>query len=66
MRLLDVQNDLGLMSEEYDPDVPRHLGNFPQAFTHVALVNSAFHLTRFEPLAKQRAQPAVAEAAAGE
>jgi GH15 family glucan-1,4-alpha-glucosidase len=40
-RLLTVQNDLGLFSEEYDPIAKRQLGNFPQAFTHVALVNSA-------------------------
>ncbi|MEY2531628.1 MAG: hypothetical protein QOI96_1713, partial [Verrucomicrobiota bacterium] len=40
-RLLAVQNDLGLFSEEYDPIAKRQLGNFPQAFTHLALVNSA-------------------------
>jgi GH15 family glucan-1,4-alpha-glucosidase len=40
-RLLDVRNDLGLLSEEYDPRVKRQLGNFPQAFSHVALVSCA-------------------------
>jgi GH15 family glucan-1,4-alpha-glucosidase len=40
-RLLDVRNDLGLLSEEYDPVAKRQLGNFPQAFSHVALVNAA-------------------------
>jgi GH15 family glucan-1,4-alpha-glucosidase len=40
-RLLDVRNDLGLLSEEYDPVGKRQLGNFPQAFSHVALVNTA-------------------------
>ena len=40
-RLLEVRNDLGLLSEEYDPKAKRQLGNFPQAFTHVALVNTA-------------------------
>jgi len=40
-RLLTVQNDLGLLSEEFDPIAKRQLGNFPQAFTHLALVNSA-------------------------
>src|SRR5229473_725886 len=40
-RLLDVRNDLGLLSEEYDPVGKRQLGNFPQAFSHVALVNAA-------------------------
>jgi GH15 family glucan-1,4-alpha-glucosidase len=40
-RLLQLRNDLGLLSEEYDPKAKRQLGNFPQAFTHVALVNTA-------------------------
>jgi GH15 family glucan-1,4-alpha-glucosidase len=44
-QLLDIRNDLGLISEEYDPAEKRLLGNFPQAFTHVGLVNSAFNLT---------------------
>jgi GH15 family glucan-1,4-alpha-glucosidase len=40
-RLAGLANDVGLFSEEYDPDTKRLVGNFPQAFTHVALVNSA-------------------------
>ena len=40
-RLLGLRNDLGLLSEEYDPRAQRQLGNFPQAFSHVALVNTA-------------------------
>src|SRR5215469_14218795 len=40
-RLLDIRNDLGLLSEEYDPRERRQLGNFPQAFSHVALLNAA-------------------------
>jgi GH15 family glucan-1,4-alpha-glucosidase len=44
-RLLDVRNDVGLLSEEYDPTAKRLLGNFPQAFSHVGLVNTAFNLT---------------------
>jgi GH15 family glucan-1,4-alpha-glucosidase len=40
-RLLDLRNDVGLLSEEYDPTNKRQLGNFPQAFTHVGLVNTA-------------------------
>jgi GH15 family glucan-1,4-alpha-glucosidase len=44
-RLLEVRNDVGLMAEEYDPVAKRQLGNFPQAFSHVGLVNTAFHLT---------------------
>ncbi len=45
-RLLDLRNDLGLMAEQYDPARGRQLGNFPQAFSHVALVNSATRLAR--------------------
>ena len=45
-RLLGVRNDLGLLSEEYDPAEQRLLGNFPQAFTHVGLVNSAYNLSQ--------------------
>ena len=44
-KLLGVGNDLGLLSEEYDPGEGRLLGNFPQAFTHVGLVNSAYNLS---------------------
>jgi len=40
-RLLALRNDLGLLSEQYDPHAKRQLGNFPQAFSHVALVNTA-------------------------
>jgi GH15 family glucan-1,4-alpha-glucosidase len=43
-RLLGVRNDLGLLAEEYDPAERRLLGNFPQAFSHIALVNSALNL----------------------
>jgi GH15 family glucan-1,4-alpha-glucosidase len=44
--LLALRNDLGLLSEEYDPKDRRQLGNFPQAFSHVALVITAFNLSR--------------------
>ena len=44
-RLLAIRNDVGLLSEEYDGARGRMLGNFPQAFTHVALINSASNLT---------------------
>ena len=44
-RLLPIANDLGLFSEEYDAQAQRLVGNFPQAFTHVALVNTARNLT---------------------
>ncbi|NII56500.1 glycoside hydrolase family 15 protein [Luteibacter sp. SG786] len=45
-RLVGLTNDLGLLSEEYDPRSKRLLGNFPQAFSHVALINAAFSLAR--------------------
>jgi GH15 family glucan-1,4-alpha-glucosidase len=43
--LLEIRNDVGLLAEEYDPVGKRQLGNFPQAFSHVGLVNTAFNLT---------------------
>jgi GH15 family glucan-1,4-alpha-glucosidase len=52
--LLSLRNDVGLFAEEYDPRAKRQLGNFPQAFSHVALVNTAFNLTRSEGPADQR------------
>jgi GH15 family glucan-1,4-alpha-glucosidase len=45
-RLLEIRNDVGLLSEEYDAVAKRQLGNFPQAFSHVGLVNTAFNLIR--------------------
>jgi GH15 family glucan-1,4-alpha-glucosidase len=47
-RLLAVRNDVGLLAEEYDVERRRQVGNFPQAFSHVALVNSADNLNRIE------------------
>jgi GH15 family glucan-1,4-alpha-glucosidase len=44
-RLLGIRNDVGLLSEEYDPENKTMLGNFPQAFTHVSLINTARNLT---------------------
>jgi GH15 family glucan-1,4-alpha-glucosidase len=52
-RLLSVRNELGLLSEEYDSMANRLVGNFPQAFSHVSLVNSAYRLTGVDPLATE-------------
>jgi GH15 family glucan-1,4-alpha-glucosidase len=54
-RLLGLANDVGLLAEEYDPGTGRLLGNFPQAFSHVALVNSALNLCWRDKPADQRA-----------
>ena len=56
-RLLSLRNDLGLLAEEYDPRLRRLVGNFPQAFSHVALVDSALNLGRRD----RRATPRPAE-----
>jgi GH15 family glucan-1,4-alpha-glucosidase len=53
-KLLGISNDLGLLSEEYDPAGKRLLGNFPQAFTHVGLVNSAYNLSHHAGPTHQR------------
>ena len=50
VRLLGLRNDLGLISEEYDPVAGRMLGNFPQAFTHLTLVACAHTLVRGKTL----------------
>ena len=54
-RLLALRNDVGLLSEEYDTKRGRMLGNFPQAFSHVALINTAHNLCKHEKPAEQRA-----------
>jgi GH15 family glucan-1,4-alpha-glucosidase len=45
-RLAGLANDLGLLAEEFDPRVKRLVGNFPQAFSHVALVNTSYNIER--------------------
>jgi GH15 family glucan-1,4-alpha-glucosidase len=53
-RLLRLRNDVGLLAEEYDPKRKRLLGNFPQAFSHIALVNTAHNLSHEEKPAEKR------------
>jgi GH15 family glucan-1,4-alpha-glucosidase len=53
-RLLALRNDLGLLSEEYDPIAGRMLGNFPQAFSHTAIINTAAHLCEIETASAAR------------
>ena len=55
-RLLALRNDVGLLSEEYDFRAKRQLGNFPQALSHLALVNSASNLAHSEKPAEQRGE----------
>jgi GH15 family glucan-1,4-alpha-glucosidase len=55
-RLVGLANDVGLLAEEYDPAAGRQLGNFPQAFSHVGLVNTAMNLYEHEKPAEQRAE----------
>jgi GH15 family glucan-1,4-alpha-glucosidase len=55
-RLLSIRNDLGLLAEEYDTANGRLIGNFPQAFSHVGLINTCFNLTRAARPAEQRAR----------
>lgn len=54
-RLLAIRNDVGLLAEEYDPRARRFAGNFPQAFSHIGLINTAANLTHPSKPMKQRA-----------
>jgi GH15 family glucan-1,4-alpha-glucosidase len=58
-RLLALRNDLGLLSEQYEPRAKRLLGNFPQAFSHLALVNTASNLSHYKKPAEQRSEHSV-------
>ncbi len=60
-RLLSLRNDVGLLAEEYDPKAKRQLGNFPQALSHIALINAAFEFTRASSPGQQRAQSSPAQ-----
>jgi GH15 family glucan-1,4-alpha-glucosidase len=55
-RLLGLRNDVGLLAEQYDPRARRMLGNFPQALSHIALINSACNLSAVLRPAEHRAQ----------
>ncbi len=55
-RLLALRNELGLLSEEYDPELKRLVGNFPQAFSHVSLVNTACRLTGQDALVTEESE----------
>jgi GH15 family glucan-1,4-alpha-glucosidase len=55
-RLLNLRNDVGLLAEQYDVRAKRQVGNFPQAFSHVALVNTAHNLSRRAKPVEQRAE----------
>jgi len=55
-RLLSLRNDVGLLAEEYDPSERRQLGNFPQAFSHLALINTAHNLISSDGAAHQRSR----------
>ncbi|CAM3383681.1 glycoside hydrolase family 15 protein [Bordetella sputigena] len=55
-RLLSLRNDLGLLAEEYDPVRQRMVGNFPQAFSHIGLINTAYNLLQAQGPAQQRSR----------
>jgi len=58
-RLVGLANDVGLLAEEYDTVAKRQVGNFPQAFSHVALVHTGMNLMKHEQgMAKATGQPA--------
>ena len=55
-KLMALRNDVGLLAEEYDPEAKRLVGNFPQAFSHVALVNAVLNISRQAGPVHQRAK----------
>lgn len=59
--LLSLRNDVGLLSEQYEPRTQRLVGNFPQAFSHLALVNTASNLAHYRKPAEQRSEHRVVD-----
>jgi GH15 family glucan-1,4-alpha-glucosidase len=55
-RLLSLTNDVGLLAEEYDPIARRQLGNFPQAFSHIGVINTALNLAEIRGPAEDRSE----------
>ena len=55
-RLLSLRNDLGLLAEEYDSVAGRLVGNFPQGFSHIGLVNTAYNLVQARGPATQHSE----------
>ena len=55
-RLLALSNDVGLLAEEYDPAAQRQLGNFPQGFSHLSVIVTAFNLAHTQKPAEQRSK----------
>ena len=55
-RLVALSNDVGLLAEEYDPVAKRQRGNFPQAFSHLALINTALNLDSLASPAAERSR----------
>ena len=65
-KLLSIRNDVGLLAEEYHPGLRRQVGNFPQGFSHVALVSTALNIRRAERRAAPRRSGATSVVAVGD
>ncbi|HEX5867115.1 MAG TPA: glycoside hydrolase family 15 protein, partial [Beijerinckiaceae bacterium] len=63
-KLLSLRNDLGLLAEEYDTARNRLVGNFPQGFSHIGVINTAFNLIDAHGPAQQRAERAAPDGGA--
>jgi GH15 family glucan-1,4-alpha-glucosidase len=57
-KVLSFSSSLGLYAEEIDPRSGEHMGNYPQAFTHLALINAVMHVIDAEQRAQKAARPA--------